>query len=485
MRSSVTGILSSPASGGAKENSGESAKRRTRRKFASYALGGLSTYVVLSMIYQAHFAGMFVPNVDIDPNTGRARIRRRPNRQHKLFGKSDTEMTSNIDAILEGYLTLVGLSIPPNALQGDIGDMNYKGIEATFCSIDWKLQKDNPSTVAMFRDLQTQSKMCDATMTTVDLADILQQVTDFDTKLQLDSNNPKAKVYIKKQPDGVVFHETRCGSTLAANLMGSIQSTEHHSRVFSESPPPVTALKACDVYACNPDIHAKLIQDVVYLMGRSAKRMDYLFFKIQSIGAMNIDKFTAAFPNVPWVFVYRDSVEIMQSHLGKHGDGGLLSVVGGGGGGGGQTPVCARNYRASKQPATTSLLLQQHNVQEPSELSIAQYCAAHLAGLSLSAIQEHARTGKGRFVNYNTLPDIMWTDVIPNDFHIKLNDDDIEKMKSVSGVYSKGRGQKANKEWKDDTAKKQDTASQSVIDATHMFLDDIYQQMEDLSSSKH
>mmetsp|Transcript_28796 Transcript_28796/g.44264 ORF Transcript_28796/g.44264 Transcript_28796/m.44264 type:complete len:473 (-) Transcript_28796:337-1755(-) len=462
------GLLASPASGGAKENTGASAKKRRQKRLATYVIGGLVSYVGIMTIYQAHFAGMFVPDVDVDPSTGKARIRRRPDRTRKRLNPD--ESTTDVDAILEGYLTLVDLQIPPSGLQGP-SDQKYRAT-ASFCAIDWKLQQQNPSTVAMFRDLKYQSTMCDGTLIKVDLYDIVTQAKEFDAKVA----GTKGATHVVPTPNGVVFHETRCGSTLAANLMASI--TTKTSRVYSESPPPVTALRACDRNPCNPQLHVHMIRDVVYLMGRSMKPLDYLFFKIQSIGTMAIDKFTEAFPDVPWVFVYRDSVEIMQSHM----KGVTADADGGWMGGGAHTPVCARNYRMPTQPATTALLLQEKGFQSPEELSITQYCAAHLGALSLSALQEHKRTGKGRFVNYNTLPDVMWDSVIPQDFQIDLAPEDITKMQQTSGVYSKGRGQKANQEWQEDSTKKQSSAAPVVVQATKLFMDDIYNQMEALSA---
>jgi hypothetical protein len=178
------------------------------------------------------------------------------------------------------------------------------------------------------------------------------------------------------------------------------------------------------------------------------------------------------------------------------------------------------------------MLLEQKGIESPAELSMTQYCAAHLVSsrkreddcceeegtgrhcgiekggrpagtgwmlafyslfllllsfniiqgaLSLSALQEHKRTGKGRFINYNSLPDVMWNNVIPEDFQIRLAPEDIAKMQQTAGVYSKGRGKKANVEWKEDSAKKHSSASSAVVDATKMFMDDVYNQMEALS----
>jgi len=193
--------------------------------------------------------------------------------------------------------------------------------QGTFCQLDWTQQQKNPSTVAMFRDLMTKSsKLCARTTIIVDdLYEITQQARAYDDKHK---KNEKQEIGIPlPKPTGVVFHETRCGSTLFANLLAGF--APHQSRVYSESPPPVAALKACDgknEEACDPKLHTQLIRDVFYMMGRRRVKTvvvaddndndneqaqaqgngpQYVFYKIQSIGALSIDKFTMAFPDVP------------------------------------------------------------------------------------------------------------------------------------------------------------------------------------------
>jgi hypothetical protein len=117
-------------------------------------------------------------------------------------------------------------------------------------------------------------------------------------------------------PTGFVFHESRCGSTLAANSLAAMDPAKH--RVYSESSPGITALKACGQHGsdCPPGRAAQLIQDVLYLMGRTNDVQErHLFLKIQSIGAKSIHVMRSAFPNVPWVFIYRDPVQVMMSQV--------------------------------------------------------------------------------------------------------------------------------------------------------------------------
>ena len=278
------------------------------------------------------------------------------------------------DAVLEGYLTLVDLYVPSNGLQGT--SEGYT-VQATFCNIDWKLQQRDPSTVAMFRDLRDQSMMCDGTLTTVDLFDMTKQVKAYDAKINSNSTLKTQKdVSISTPPTGVIFHETRCGSTLASNLLASFSPA--HTRSYSESPPPLKALEACSVNPCNPRLHTQLIRDVFYIMGRTIRkeRPQYVFYKIQSIGTMNIDKFTEAFPDTPWVFFYRDSVEVMQSHM--KGLGSVWSLSD-------RTPVCARNFEKSYQPQTTQKIIQ---TKDKEEISKMDYCAAHLVRINYNRKDE-------------------------------------------------------------------------------------------------
>lgn len=100
----------------------------------------------------------------------------------------------------------------------------------------------------------------------------------------------------------------------------------------------------------------------------------------------------------------------------------------------------------------------------------------------MAAIQEHERSGKGKFVNYNQLPDIGWTKILPEFFGVSPIDDTmVDSMKKVAGVYSKGRGKTANQEWKDDSERKKETAPEEVVAAAKLFLGDVFEKMELLS----
>ena len=87
----------------------------------------------------------------------------------------------------------------------------------------------------------------------------------------------------------------------------------------------------------------------------------------------------------------------------------------------------------------------------------------------------------GRFVNYADLPDILWKSILPDYFHIPLNSIHYKEMTKAAEVYSKGRGIKANKEWHEDSTRKQDKVSVEIKEAANTFLEPSFEKLEELA----
>jgi hypothetical protein len=290
------------------------------------------------------------------------------------------------------------------------------------------------------------------------------------------------------QLGGFVFHESRCGSTLVSNLLVASNPKAH--RVYSESGPPITALRACgnigESLSCSAAKQTALLQDVIFLMSRSpAKEETHVFFKIQSVGAHSMAALTSrAFPTTPWIFVYRDPVEVLMSHL-KHG------------GDAAKKAVCLRSK--GRAPPNLVQLVHTKN-RELSKLSNVEYCAAHLATLCQSALKEYHHDDNvdvdhpevmskkdaannnnklAKMVNYASLPDIMWESILPDHFDIDVpgeTQEMVERMKTISQVYSKGF--KGDQPWEQDSERKQSEATAAMKKAATIFLDSYFDQME-------
>lgn len=210
----------------------------------------------------------------------------------------------------------------------------------------------------MFRDLVAHSSDCDKHRYRVDLAQVAQLAKTYDARS--DGNVHSLQLA------GVAFHESRCGSTLVANALIAMNPKLH--RVYSESAPPIAALHSIcgETYSkCPLEAAARILQDVMYLMGRSNDRREKrVFFKIQSIGSRNIQVFQHAFPDTPWMFIYRDPVQVLMSQLAQ----------------GARVANCVRP-RASPPSSVLEIVARRgYNIKD---ISNEEYCAAHLVSFNI------------------------------------------------------------------------------------------------------
>jgi hypothetical protein len=150
-------------------------------------------------------------------------------------------------AIIEAKYFLIDINVSPGAvgaaLEGeDQNNTQYGPVSATFCPLDWSLQKSNPSTVPMFRVLVEESKHCDPNRATFDLRSMAKKARLYD-KAMTEAIAQHREIPITKvlKVGGVVFHESRCGSTLVSNLL--VASNPQAHRVYSESNPPIGRYK--------------------------------------------------------------------------------------------------------------------------------------------------------------------------------------------------------------------------------------------------
>ena len=196
-----------------------------------------------------------------------------------------------MELIKRAELHLVDIHIRSASFSDDTKNKPYT-VSASFCHVDWKLHKDDPSSVPMFKYIVDKSKLC-RNKETVDLHEAVQMARDYDLK-QLektgdddhdDHETDEAPYVHAMEPKGFVFHESRCGSTLVANSLAAFDPD--FTRVYSESGPPVEAAKAFN--RDRRDSSIQLLRDVIYMMGRTNDPdEEHLFFKVQSIGSKSI-----------------------------------------------------------------------------------------------------------------------------------------------------------------------------------------------------
>lgn len=326
--------------------------------------------------------------------------------------------------------------------------------------------------VPMFRDLVKHSPMCSEDPDDwPENSDIPPGRVRVNLKRLIDAvhaaeaDEKKEGLAKNLQLTGVVFHESRCGSTLVANSLIGMNPSKH--RVYSESSPPIQALGVCgeNYGRCSLDQAAQIVKDVMYLMGRTDNHDETrYFFKIQSAGTRNLDVFRKAFPETPWLFVYRDPVQVMMSHFAQ----------------GEKSATCLQSKRHPHH-FLQDLAERKGYDRSLSEFKPVKFCAAHLATLTenaLSHIQES--NGLGRPVNYITLPAILYETILPS-WGVEVSPEEIDNIKTVSGTYSKAR--KGHAEWKEDSELKEHAATPDVQEAAKEFMQESYDKLEELAKA--
>ena len=288
-----------------KDNDGKAARRAKIRQ-ASVALGFCCFLVFVYEIIQ---------KFDSKRLNVAKRIRETSSSSDVNPADLQTNVSEEVSLILSAKVHLVDLMFSHRGLGSDVN--SYSGVYGIFCKLDWAKHKNNPSSYPMFRDLKEASPECRHKIQ-YDLNTLVKLARGYDRRLNSVVANETTPHVM--EPKGFVFHESRCGSTLAANALAV--TNPESTRVYSESGPPILALQSCGLHMngaksmCSIDQAALLFRDVIYMMGRTDNRMETnLFFKIQSIGTKTIDVFQKAFPTTPWIFVYRDPVHVMMSQL--------------------------------------------------------------------------------------------------------------------------------------------------------------------------
>jgi hypothetical protein len=136
-----------------------------------------------------------------------------------------------------------------------------------------------------------------------------ERFTELDTLVQLE------KTFDSVPPSGFIFHSSRCGSTLVANACRAIEG----SIVLSE-PPAVDKLVArfiTDVDDRTKEmLYSIFLRATVAALGqRRTGRERHLFIKFACCSVSQIERIRRIWPNVPWVFLYRDPIETIVSNI--------------------------------------------------------------------------------------------------------------------------------------------------------------------------
>jgi hypothetical protein len=428
---------------------------------------------------------------------------------------------SALRSILQAQVHLVEISTTddePTELRRDKGHHHadtttaslYTNVHATFCRVDWSLYESHPNDYPFFRDLVAASHDCrdSQRIQNVPLHTIVHWARHYDDSTARDSSHttPQSVVRVLNFT-AAVFHESRCGSTLTANLLVAMDATRH--RVYSEATPANDALHhICgdDHQDCSMETAVATLRDVVYLMSRTDDlHQERVFFKFQAAAARALPVFTKAFPNTPYLFVYREPVQVIMSHLqnGMEKANCLRSM---------ESPPPSvehivakyngRKDRVSKHRRAAAAADHHHHhhdhQSDTKPTSLAQhlepkdYCAAHLASIAESVVS-HLTRPMGRVVNYRDLPDAYYHDIFPRLLGQQaLSRQQLTDMQRVATLYSKNRQKDRKRQsiaedygttFRSDSEHKERQASHAVRRAAETYLAPSYLALEAMAAN--
>ena len=198
-------------------------------------------------------------------------------------------------------------------------------------------------------------------------------------------------------PAGFVFHMSRCGSTLVAQMLAALSS----SIVVSEAQPLDAIVALYRAGRLSEDDAVLMLRGALSALARPRRGEHSLFVKFHASHVHELPLIARAFPNVPWVFLFREPRAVLRSQaqtLGAEAFGGETGVV-------------------------------------PNE----ELAAAVLAGFCDAALRYAAR-GRSSFVEYARLPDAVFDEVLPL-FGVRLDDGDAERLQLAARRDTKRPGE--------------------------------------------
>lgn len=258
-------------------------------------------------------------------------------------------------------------------------------------------------------------------------------------------------------------------------------ATNPDNAVYGESHPLMDVLHMCDAAHCSDEQRRDLLRTVAAAMGRPTWAK-HLIFKHQSANSYP-DRFRAfmdAFPETPFVFLFRDPIEIVASFLtsenGRATQGKIRPS--------GRSVPCMRSY-GSPPPEILEILGIQES-QKSSE-TYETWCAAHTSMLSKVALDAvSGRLGEHTarnaiVVNYMTLPGAYFDRVLPHfgmpalSPALKARTLEVSRDYSKSGVHLQaGGGVTDPRGFTADGDAKRQRVTQSMVDAVDRYARPMY-----------
>jgi hypothetical protein len=246
-------------------------------------------------------------------------------------------------------------------------------------------------------------------------------------------------------PDGLIFHMSRCGSTLVSRILAAVPDTV----TVSEASPLDTLVQ---LLAANPQVpldqRTALLRGMVAALGRDrfGDRRRY-FIKTNAWHSVALSLFHAAFPKTPWLFLFREPVEVLVSQMRMRG---------------------AETIPGALPPSVLPI------PDAPAQAEEDQ--VAQILALVNRAALDHADMGGGLFVDYAGLTDAIERDILP---HFAIAPDGVA-LSAIRAVTARDAKTPA-RTFEPDGATKRGEASDALRTAAATRLDHLHRSLVERS----
>ena len=251
---------------------------------------------------------------------------------------------------------------------------------------------------------------------------------------------------------GLIFHLTRCGSTLVTQMLAALTAN-----VVLSEPEPIDEILRSDRWLRPADSSTRTgwLSGLVHAWGvRRFPEERRLFLKLDPWHVLDLATIRAAYPGVPTVFLYRDPVEILVSQSDN---------------------MAGTLFSGDNGPARLGL-----TPADAAGMTADEYCARVL-GTVAEAMATAAENDPGiTLVAYPELPLAVETIIAPL-FGLTPTDEDAQQMRQTARFHAKAPGQQV---FREDSARKQGDADEEQRALAARWIGPAYARLEALRAAR-
>ena len=239
------------------------------------------------------------------------------------------------------------------------------------------------------------------------------------------------------QPSGFILHGSRCGSTLVAQMLAA--APQH--LVLSEPLPVDQVLRA---HAPEAD-RIRWLGGIVSALGRPRRAGQRAYvLKLDAWNTCGLGLLRHAFPDVPWVFLFREPVQVLASHFRQRG---------------------AHMVPGALDPALFGL-----DWDAIARIPPEEYCARVLASMYRAAL-EH-RDDRALYVDYGELPEAVFERIL-DAFGLDCGRAELASMRELAELDAKN----PQLPFSPDNEEKEREASPALRDAADRWVRPVYEEL--------